>query len=266
MVDKKINAFYDNEHHAGHQYNLWCEEYNVHTSNLNIIDKNELNEFQEHIKKERNLPTNIQLVGDRYKVRIKSQHIGVYDTLLEAILSKTLRLQKLEELKQRKILSKPIKRNEDGIAIIEIFNNKKEKVAETMVDDEIYYDLMKCKWCLQNKTYVQNGKLGLLHRYILNYTGNDFIDHHNGNPLDNRKSNLRIATIQENNRNTIIKPNETSQYRGVRKYYNKWTATITNNYVKTSLGSFDTEEEAAKARDEATKNIFKGFGKLNFKE
>jgi hypothetical protein len=32
---KTIFAYYNNEYHAAHQYNLWCEEFNLHTANLN---------------------------------------------------------------------------------------------------------------------------------------------------------------------------------------------------------------------------------------
>ncbi len=58
--DKLLNAIYDNEDHAAHQYNLWCKEYNLHTANLNNISDELLIGFKLHIKKEKlgDLPKN----------------------------------------------------------------------------------------------------------------------------------------------------------------------------------------------------------------
>ena len=46
----------------------------------------------------------------------------------------------------------PIKRNSNGSAIIDIFNNKKEKVGECTIDDNIYYELLKYPL-----TFAKNG-------------------------------------------------------------------------------------------------------------
>jgi len=67
-------------------------------------------------------------------------------------------------------------------------------------------------------------------------------DHINHNGLDNRKSNLRICTMQQNSWNMRKqKGNCTSQYKGVtwRKDASKWQVRITYNAKKISLGFFD---------------------------
>jgi hypothetical protein len=106
----------------------------------------------------------------------------------------------------------------------------------------------------------------LLHRYLLNYTGKDYIDHINNNPLDNRKSNLRIVTSSQNNMNKISNKNSTSKYIGVAYYKrkNKWRSYIKVNGKNIFLGNFKDEIEAVKARDIATKKYYKEYGNLNF--
>lgn len=54
------------------------------------------------------------------------------------------------------------------------------------------------------------------------------MDHINGKPEDNRKSNLRICTIQENSFNHKISKSNTSGITGVwfRNNRNKWVAEI----------------------------------------
>jgi hypothetical protein len=169
-------------------------------------------------------------------------------------------------------LAKPILRNKDGFAVIELFNKKKEKVDEVIVDDESYYDLMKYKWWYNGWGYtachIDDNKNVLMHRHLLNYTGKDVVDHINGNKLDNRKSNLRIVTREQNSQNGTVSKKATSQYMGVcwAKECNKWSCQINVNGRKKHLGLFVDEIEAAKCRDIATKLYFGEYGKLNFPE
>jgi hypothetical protein len=79
------------------------------------------------------------------------------------------------------------------------------------------------------------------------------VDHINGNTLDNRKSNLRVATSSENLQNIKHKQkNKSSKYIGVNynKRAKKYKATITYNSTAFFLGYFKTEDEAALAYNE----------------
>ena len=265
---KKIHAFYDKEEHAGHQYNLWCVEFNLHTANLNIINGEYLKDFilfQKRDKRDK-LPKNIRLTKtNNFTVDIKNKQIGTYTTLLEANIVRNFMFNQNENQKQDKILNTPIKRNKDNQAIIEIFNKNKEKIEETVVDDKLYYDLIQCRWNSTNK-YIANSKKGFLHRYVMNYNGKDIVDHINGNPLDNRKENLRVITQKQNTMNKKSAKNSTSKYIGVRwnKRKNKWNAMIKINNKGIHLGTFSDEDEAAKARDIGTQKYFGIYGKLNF--
>lgn len=73
------------------------------------------------------------------------------------------------------------------------------------------------------------------------------VDHINGDKLDNRWSNLRIATRSQNMANTCLDPRNTSGATGVTwdKARNKWRAQLRVNGRKTNLGRFNTREEAA---------------------
>ena len=264
---KRYKGFYDNEHHAGYQYNLWCKELNLHTANINNINEENIKDFilYEKIEKKENLPKNISIRSyGTYQVIINKKS-KTFKTLLEAIIYRNYKLRQIQNEKQEKILNIPIKKNEYNQVIIELFNNKKEKVGETIVDEILYYDLIKCSWCLKNDGYVFNSKLGLLHRYIMNYTGDNYIDHINGNKLDNRKNNLRIVTPKQNAQNISSQKNSTSKYIGVyySKQNKKYMSRIHVNNKTLYVGSFQSEEDAAKARDEATLEYYGEYGKLN---
>ena len=72
--------------------------------------------------------------------------------------------------------------------------------------------------------------------------GNLFVDHIDGNGLDNRLSNLRLCTASENLRNTAICKANTSGYKGVSYHgsLSKWCSYITVNKKRIHLGVFDT--------------------------
>lgn len=113
--------------------------------------------------------------------------------------------------------------------------------------------------------YVYSRYAGALHRIIMKASDNMVVDHIDGNPLNNRKSNLRICTRPENSRNQRIRNDNTSKYKGVSldKSRKKWLGYIGVNGKKTYLGSYNTKEDAAKAYNEAAIKYHGEFAKLN---
>ncbi|MBA7655390.1 hypothetical protein ES703_63294 [subsurface metagenome] len=106
-----------------------------------------------------------------------------------------------------------------------------------------------------------------MHRQIMNPPREMLVDHINYNGLDNRKANLRLATLTQNNRHTRRTMNPgSSKYKGVC-WYNRekrWAVRITANGKNIPLGYFKDEIEAAKAYDKAARKYHGDFAALNF--
>lgn len=110
-----------------------------------------------------------------------------------------------------------------------------------------------------------HGSTLLMHRHLVNAAPGQFVDHINGDTLDNRRMNLRLCTNAENIRNMRIRGGS-SRFKGVYldKSSNDWRAQIMHNYKKQNLGNFKSEEDAARAYDAAALRLFGEFARLNF--
>ena len=96
--------------------------------------------------------------------------------------------------------------------------------------------------------------------FIPNHTNKPFVDHIDGNGLNNDISNLRWATNQENNRNQKLSNNNKLGIKGIQQRENgKYRARIRIDGRLISLGTFDSIEEAKQAREKASKDYFKEF-------
>jgi hypothetical protein len=90
-----------------------------------------------------------------------------------------------------------------------------------------------------------------MHRLILGVSAReDQVDHHNGNGLDNRRSNLRRCDNTQNNCNKGKTRRNTSGFKGVTydRQHGRWRAQIGVNRKVKYLGLFDTAEAAFAAR------------------
>lgn len=114
---------------------------------------------------------------------------------------------------------------------------------------------------VDNKSY-------LYHRLIWLYETGRFppqdLDHIDGNRSNNRTSNLREATRQQNLQNQKVRSNNLSGFKGVHffkrtKLVKPWVAMITINGKCKNLGYFRTKEEAHAAYCKAAQDNFGEF-------
>ncbi len=136
-------------------------------------------------------------------------------------------------------------------------------VASAKLDDADQHRIALHHWRLQPFGYAATAikdesgiwRTVTMHRFILGLphlgrkgcprTG--VVDHINGDPLDNQRSNLRITTQSENRRNAHRDPLGVSGVRGVFPIGNRWIARWREDSHLRSR-KFDTVAEAAEFR------------------
>jgi len=151
----------------------------------------------------------------------------------------------------------------------------------TLVDD-IDGDLADVKWWANRKkksTYVArnvggrlNKRMVQMHRLIMERKlGRDLqegehVDHIDGNPLNNVRDNLRVATVQQNNHNGAASSSNTSGFVGVSwsKQVGKWEAYISLDKKRQFLGHFSDPVVASQVRDHAARKMHGEYAFLNF--
>jgi hypothetical protein len=112
--------------------------------------------------------------------------------------------------------------------------------------------------------YAANSQKIFIHQLLLG--GLKDADHRDRNGLNNRRSNLRPATRQQQQANhKKHRDGITSRYRGVslHKTSKKFRAAIVFNDKQKHLGLFVNEEDAARAFNKAATEYFGEFASLN---
>lgn len=140
----------------------------------------------------------------------------------------------------------------------------KHGIKYLLVDDDDFDLVNRFRWSLSKgtKTFYANYHGLLIHHLI---TGFKFVDHKNGNGLDNRRVNLRECTQLQNNQSTKLAKNNKTGFKGVSfdKARNKFVARLGNDYKTLCIGRFATAIEAAKAYNQAAIQHYGEFAKLN---
>ena len=156
---------------------------------------------------------------------------------------------------------------------------KLTKGYHVMVDVEDFERLNISKWHVSGnhgKYYAVNSRMQRMHRLLMKdelrkYAGKCkmFVDHINGNGLDNRKANLRVVTPTQNSWNSKNGMNRgKSKYKGVEwhKHSKRWVAVLSMHGKKIHVGTFTDDKEAARAYDRAAKKYRGKYAVLNFSE
>lgn len=150
-----------------------------------------------------------------------------------------------------------------------------------LIDTTDAHEVDKHSWCLQQyKDKSRHGGTNIyaktalggtqitLHRFLLLPPKELAVDHINGNSLDCRRENMRIASKQQNAANRpkdrVIKAS--SLFKGVHfsRQHKRWCARIYINGKGYHLGIFSTEIEAALVYDKAAVESFGCFARKNF--
>ena len=145
-----------------------------------------------------------------------------------------------------------------------------------LVDDEDYPLISRFRWNV--KEYVRRDGSKLLYAHTRNadpqrrwrrmhqlILSAPIVDHEDNDGLNNQRSNLRPATMSQNLANRVP-AGGASRFRGVRRTRNRhrWGAQIMVNYKNRYLGTFDLEEDAARAYDAAALQEWGEYAYLNF--
>jgi hypothetical protein len=160
---------------------------------------------------------------------------------------------------------KPTPTTTDMPRVIEIGLINSE--LKTLIDEDDFELVSKHRWYLSKKGYAYTAPSVRIHRLIMRPASHLQIDHINHNKLDNRKSNLRICTGEENARNCPISIRNTSGFKGVssslQNRYRIWRARIFFNKKEINIGSYKTKEEAAEAYNKMALKHYGEFAVLN---
>lgn len=143
-----------------------------------------------------------------------------------------------------------------------------------IVDDEDFARVSAKKWSSSGDRgaaraqhyWRDGGKVRAvgLGRFILDAPAGMHVDHINGDPLDNRRANLRLCTHAENMRNRRKHRGFANPYKGVLAQSGRFYARICSGGRYYPLGGFAAAEEAARAYDAAARRLHGEFARLNF--
>lgn len=289
---------YENEIDAAKAYDVWAlylygNLANTNTRRLNIpvvtdeekkwiLDNNKvLPGYEKKNRKtfSKDLPDNIYRYSDNenkfmYGIVINGVTYQKYsfNSVEEAKLALDCLLEeKKKESDEREIeRRKNIIRNKEGIAVIDIKNNKGEKLFEVLLDDNIWQDLSKYSWSRANDQYAQasiDGKMARMHIYVFEtymkkgkVSSGCNVDHiYSERPFDNRMSNLRENTPRGQAHNKSKRTGSLNKYVGVTISKGKFRVFID----KKTYGYFETEEEGALKYNEIVSQLYGDKARLN---
>ena len=102
-----------------------------------------------------------------------------------------------------------------------------------------------------------------LHRFVMSAQAGTIVDHKNGDHLDNRRTNLRLASKAQNAANTGKLSTNGSGFKGVVKHGKKYRAFAHKDGKTLYLGTFESPKEAACEYNKTAKKLFGKFARPN---
>lgn len=137
---------------------------------------------------------------------------------------------------------------------------KLSKGMVALVDDGDFEWLNQWKWTHATGGYAYRAYrisgiriVVYMHRIILGIFNNKEVEgeHIDGNGLNNKRSNLRVASRKQNNQNLGLRSDNKSGFKGISwdKSRAKWFASSSENGKTIALGRFNSIDEAKESLD-----------------
>lgn len=155
-----------------------------------------------------------------------------------------------------------------GKNVVKLDDDALDMVKEFLGGDKFHFNIAG-RGYVSVRNY-KDGKYhhrGYVHRIIMGpIDAGLVVDHIDGDPLNNQRSNLRVCTQSDNLGNQRRAKNNPTGFKGVVLVPEHYVASICRNRKCRRLGMFKTAEEAARAYDRAARELFGEFAKTNFEE
>jgi AP2 domain len=148
-----------------------------------------------------------------------------------------------------------------GSRLYNIWHGGKKRCRNQRDKDYSNYGGRGITWCDEWNSFAAFRDWALSHGYA-DGLSLDRVDNCRGYSPDN----CRFATQSQQTQNTRKRRVATSQFRGVskRKRRSPWTAQIKHYGKRIRIGSFATEEDAARAYDAKARELFGPLAAVNF--
>ncbi|WP_424950588.1 HNH endonuclease [Deinococcus sp.] len=141
-----------------------------------------------------------------------------------------------------------------------------------LVDEDVYVWATDFNWFVNDRGYIHRnrlqdelhlGKTVRLHNLILPPAEGQVIDHINRDPLDNRRSNLRLVTPAQNAMNRGVREGR-SRFRGVSGTEGHWQCKLRIANQELRLGRYSDERDAARVYDLMAALLLGDAAQLNY--
>lgn len=208
----------------------------------------------------RDLPTGVTIENNKFLAKISNVRIGLFATSEDAHKAY---MEKKSEISAEILaghFARTITRDVEGVAIIPLHDINGITVQYALVDDDDWHKLTLTSWSLSDGYCVGsvNGKMTAMHAIVCPETEDmslNLVDHKNKIRHDNRKNNLRWTDASNNSQNRNKLDGCASRFIGVTGRPGYWTAAICKG-KKYHLGTFDEEEQAAVAYNQAATELY----------
>lgn len=135
-----------------------------------------------------------------------------------------------------------------------------------LVSQHSWYVVKKSRTMYAQRSFKKGGRWTTqqLHRFLMSPGIGEYVDHVDGDGLNNQRENLRLCSVAENNRNVAPRIDNKSGFKGVRLCNGRWRSEIEFEGTRKHLGMYDNPIDAAKAYDNAAMQHHGHFAWLNF--